>query len=272
MRAIKLAREAAEGNGTVYTLGPVIHNPQVVEHLKKSKIIPVEDIKGLSEGDTVLIRSHGVTEEMEEDIRRKKLNLIDATCPKVKRAQKICKHLAEDYSRVFIIGKSEHPEVQGILSRGSGKAKVISTPEEAAAEERFSDAGILVQTTFRKEKFYEIVSEILKKGRIIKIDNTICEETITRQEEVSDLSLKVDLMYVVGGKNSSNTKRLFEASGKNVRTLYIETPEEITPGQLTGKKRIGIVSGASTPIDTVNRIEAQIKTELKKIQKGRNQD
>ncbi|NLB35437.1 MAG: 4-hydroxy-3-methylbut-2-enyl diphosphate reductase [Elusimicrobia bacterium] len=267
MRAIKLAREAAQGDVRVYTLGPVIHNPQVVESLEKSNIISVDDIKGLSGGDTVLIRSHGITEELEEEIRRKKLNIIDATCPKVKRAQRICTNLAENYSKVFIIGISEHPEVQGILSRGSGRAKVISSLEEAAKEEKFRDAGILVQTTYRTEKFYEIVSELLKKGRVIKIENTICEETITRQEEVSELSLKVDLMYVVGGKNSSNTKRLFESSSKNVTSLYIETPEEISPRQLTGKKRIGIVSGASTPIDTVNRIEERIKKELKKSKK-----
>lgn len=266
MRAIKLAQEEADGNGAVYTIGPVIHNPQVVESLIKSNIIPLENSEGLNKGDTVLIRSHGVTEEMEADILRRGLKLIDATCPKVKRAQRICKNLSDDFSRVYIVGISEHPEVQGIVSRAAGKARVISSVEEALREDRFNNAGILVQTTFRREKFYEIVGELIKKGRVIKIDNTICEETITRQEEVSALSSKVDLMYIVGGKNSSNTKRLYEASKKNVKTLYIETPAEINPEQLTGKKRIGIVSGASTPIDTVNRIEEKLKIEIK-IQK-----
>ncbi len=268
-RAVETARRAAGKHGSVYTLGPIIHNPQAVEKLAESNIIPVDDIKGLEETDTVLIRSHGITAEFEAEIRCRGFNLVDATCPKVKRAQRICSGLGEEFSRVIIIGLPEHPEVKGIVSRAGGKAVVISSLGEAAALDEFPDAGVLVQTTFRVEKFYSIVSELLKKSRVLKIHNTICEETLSRQSEVREIARKVDILYVAGGRNSSNTKRLYEAVSGRVEAYCIEVPDEISPDRLTGKKRIGIVAGASTPIGTVDSIENKIREEVNKNKEGK---
>jgi len=257
-RSIKMAEEAAE-KGTVYTLGPVIHNPQVVEKLKKNSIIPLNKLEDINEPGTVLIRSHGVTKEEEKQLRSRGLKIIDATCPKVKRAHRICDDLAQNFSRVFIVGIKSHPEVKGILSRAWGKGEVISSVEELAEIDSFDEAGVLTQTTFRKEKFFEIVSNMLKNAKVLKVHNTICEETVNRQNELYEIARNIDILIVLGGKNSSNTKRLYEIGKELVETYHIEIPDEIDPGWLKGKTAIGIVTGASTPLNLVSEVEKRIK-------------
>ncbi|MFC2060914.1 4-hydroxy-3-methylbut-2-enyl diphosphate reductase [Elusimicrobiota bacterium] len=257
-RAVKMAEDSAE-TGKVYTLGPIIHNPQVVEKLRKSNIIDVIKIDEIEENSTVLIRSHGITSEKEEDLCNRKLNVIDATCPKVKKTHRICRDLSEKYDKVFIIGIKSHPEVIGILSRAHEKGVVISSVEEAADVPETDNAGVLVQTTFRRKKFFDIVSELMKKSSVIEIHNTICEETVNRQKELEAVAENADILFVIGGKNSSNTKRLYEMSCEIVESYHIEKPEDIDDSWLKDKRRIGLISGASTPINMVEKVENKIK-------------
>jgi 4-hydroxy-3-methylbut-2-enyl diphosphate reductase len=267
-RAIRMAEEAASNGGNVYTLGPIIHNPQVVEKLEHNGIIPINDLEEIENPGTVLIRSHGVTVQDEEKLRSRGLEIIDATCPKVKRAHRICESLAEKYSKVIIIGKKSHPEVIGILSRASSKGGVISSVEELDELPDFKGAGILAQTTLRKQTFFEIVGEVLKKTKVLEIHNTLCEETVNRQKELQDIVKKIDLLIVIGGKNSSNTKRLYEKGNELIETYHIEVSDEIQAKWLKGKSRVGIVTGASTPVSLVEEVEKKILSLIKITKEG----
>jgi len=266
-RAIQLAEKAASGGKRVYTLGPIIHNPQVVENLKKKDIIN-KNIGSIENSSTVLIRSHGVTLEDEEKLKALNAEVIDATCSIVKHVHKICGELAEEFGRVFVIGIKSHPEVKGILSRAAGKAVVLSSVNEARKISSFSGAGVIAQTTFRQKDFFNIVSELVKKARILKIYNTICSETINRQKELKEIAEKVDVLFVIGGKNSSNTKRLFEMGSSIVQTYHLETPDELECDMIRGKKTVGIVTGASTPIEMVNKIENKLFLIKKNCKEG----
>ncbi|MGM0567813.1 MAG: 4-hydroxy-3-methylbut-2-enyl diphosphate reductase [Elusimicrobiota bacterium] len=254
--------EAAASDYPVYTMGPIIHNPQVVENLRKNNIIDITSKGGAedtNEGDSILIRSHGIPYEEELHLKNLNLNIIDATCPKVKKAQKIFSKLAHKYDRVFIVGKKTHPEVKGIISRAPGKGFVLSGPEEAGKISPGRNAGVLVQTTYRRELFFKTVFELLKKFNVVEAHNTICEETINRQKELKILAQKVDIIFIIGGKNSSNTKRLFELSKELIESYHVETPDEVLPEYIKGKQNIGIATGASTPMEIVEEIENKIK-------------
>ncbi len=258
-QAIKKAYSAA-AEGEVVTMGPIIHNPQVVEKLRRNNIIDKNcgagSIKG---GSTVLIRSHGIPLSAEKKLKEKGCRIIDATCRKVKKAQKIFSKLAARYDRVFIAGIKTHPEVRGILSRAPSKGVVISGPREAAEVSGGKNAGIIAQTTFRREKFFQTVFEILNRFDIVEMHNTICQETVCRQDELGRMAALADIFFVVGGKNSSNTKRLFELAGEKGRAYHIETADEISPYHLKGGDKIGIATGASTPVEIVEEIEDKIK-------------
>ncbi len=257
-RSVNIARKAAQ-SGKAYTIGALIHNPVVVNQLKKINIIPVKDIKEIKTDSPVLIRSHGITVGQEEEIKKRGLKIIDATCPKVKRAQRICRDLSKEFKVVYIVGGSDHPEVKGILSRAKGNGKVISGIEEARALKYKKEVGILAQTTFRKDIFFEIIGELVKKAGVIKIYNTICEETLIRQQELKKITDKIDLLLVIGGKNSSNTKKLFERAKGLTKTYHVEDSSGVDTAYLNNVKKIGIITGASTPIETVIKIEEKIR-------------
>ncbi len=264
--AIKKARAAAAG-GKIYTLGPIIHNPQVVENLRRNNIIDKSSSPaGINSGSCVLIRSHGIPLNTERELEKKNCRIVDATCPKVKKAQEIFSGLAEKYGKVFIVGKKTHPEVKGIISRVPLKGIVLLSPEEAKKIKPGKKAGIIAQTTFRREVFFATVFEIIKKFDVVEVHNTICQETVCRQEELKKLANKVDVLFIAGGKNSSNTKRLFELGCEIVDTYHVETPEEIKPSHLMGRVNIGIATGASTPVEIVEELEKKIK-EIKNLNK-----
>jgi 4-hydroxy-3-methylbut-2-enyl diphosphate reductase len=252
-----MAIEASNRN-KVYTLGPIIHNPQVVEKLEKKGIISIKNTVNIKEPGIILIRSHGITIAEELKIKNLGFEIIDATCPKVKHAHKICEDLAGKYSKIFIIGIKSHPEVKGILSRAAGKGEVFSSIKEVQKLKNFNSGGILAQTTFREEKFFEIVGKLIQKTKVLKIHNTICEETVNRQKELSKLAGDVEVLLVIGGKNSSNTKRLYEMGKELLQTYHIEIPDEIDTEWFKGKEKIGIVTGASTPLSLVEKLEEKI--------------
>lgn len=245
-RAIKIARENAAPDGSACTLGPIIHNPQMVERLKDEGIGTIDCLDDLKRGK-VIIRSHGVGPETYEKAEAMGLECVDATCPHVKKAQLSAKELAEEGRFVVIVGEKEHPEVHSIVQWAGGNVAVIETVAEAASVPNVSRLGIISQTTFSGERFREIVSALLDKSRDIRVMRTICTATDQRQRAARELASKVDVMLVIGGKNSANTTRLAQLCAKICRTYHIETAEELRPAWFDNIEKIGITAGASTP-------------------------
>ncbi len=255
-RAINMvleAREKTEGN--IFTLGPIIHNPQMVEELRRRGIIPVDDVHGIKDG-TIVFRTHGICEEEEEDIKLKGLNSIDATCPFVRRVRKKAKFLQKNGYKVVIVGDKNHPEVKSVLSYLHNDGIVLQKPTPVIAKK----VGVVSQTTQDKETFFNIICGLAEGAEELRIYNTICESTWIRQNEVALLASKVDAVLIAGGKNSSNTTKLYNIA-KNIqsRTYHIETEDDINPEWFSGLKSVGITGGASTPDDILNNVERYVK-------------
>jgi len=245
-RAIKLARENASSDGTSCTLGPIIHNPQMVERLKSEGVGTVERLSDLPQGK-IIIRSHGVGPETYEEAEAKGLDVVDATCPHVKKAQLSAKELSDEGYHVVIIGEQRHPEVQSIWKWAGGHADIVETEAEAEALPSIARLGIVSQTTFSGERFRSIVSVLLEKSRDVRILRTICTATDQRQKATKELAARVDAMIVIGGKNSANTTRLAQICSDICPTHHIETADELDPTWFENIEKIGITAGASTP-------------------------
>ncbi len=260
-RAINMAYDAEkEASDEIYTLGPIIHNPQVVSKLEESKIYAKKTLTDIKNG-TVIIRSHGVTLEEINAAKNKSLKIVDATCPFVKKAQEHAEELNKDGYFIVVVGEKDHPEVKSIVSYGGKNVIVLESAEDVAKISRVKKMGIVAQTTQSIENFRAIVSECLKKAGEIKVFNTICNATYVRQTESTELASKVDCMIVVGGKNSANTNRLAEVCKKiQENTHHIETKSELKPAWFEGVKKVGITAGASTPNWIIEEVANLVKS------------
>ena len=245
-RAIEIARQNASTDGTSSTLGPIIHNPQMVERLRSEGVGTVGSLDEMEDG-LVIIRSHGVGPKVYEEAESRGLELVDATCPHVKKAQLSAKLLSEEGYTVVIVGEKNHPEVKSIFEWAGGDAVVVDSIEEAEAVAPCVRLGIVAQTTFSGAKFKEIVLHLLDKSNDVRIVRTICTATDQRQEAAIKLARQVDLMLVIGGKNSANTTRLAQLCAKECQTYHIETAAELQDEWFDKIKKIGITAGASTP-------------------------
>jgi len=245
-RAIKIARENASEDGTSCTLGPIIHNPQMVERLKAEGVGTVDRLEELPEG-TIIIRSHGVGPEVYQEAEERGLRVVDATCPHVKKAQLSAKELVDEGYNVVIIGEKQHPEVKSIFEWSGRKARVLETEAEAKELDSCAKLGIVCQTTFSGAKFRQIAMHLLEKSRDVRILRTICTATDQRQAAAIDLAQHVDLMLVIGGKNSANTTRLAQLCNEYCLTYHIETAAELRDEWFDKIEKIGITAGASTP-------------------------
>lgn len=250
--------EATEKYQSVYSFGPLIHNRDFVAELEEKGIKVIEDIKELKgNGITVIIRSHGVRPATLEKLKRRGVNIIDATCPKVRRAQLYAEKLKQEGYFVIIVGEKDHPEVKGLLGY-AGKNSAIYSEDLKLRHKRI---GIVPQTTLDFEHFYNAVRNLLPKVTEMKIYNTICDETILRIKEALALAQKVDIMIVIGGKNSANTTRLYQIC-KSIKPAYhVESVNDIDWAWFKGIKSVGITAGASTPEEQI----AQVIDYLKKI-------
>jgi 4-hydroxy-3-methylbut-2-enyl diphosphate reductase len=245
-RAIKLAQDVASKK-RVYTLGPLIHNPQEVKRLQNQGISPISTLKRAKEG-VLLIRSHGIDPKKILEGKRKGLKIIDATCPYVKKAQRLAKSLKEEGYKVVIIGEKKHPEVLGIKAAAGERALILENSCQAERLPASKKIGVVAQTTQSPENFKEVVARLLDKSEELKVYNTICDSTFARQEAAQKLASQVDLVIVIGGYNSANTRRLAEICRKRrVKTYHLEEARELDPRWLKGKRRIGVTAGASTP-------------------------
>ena len=245
-RAIEIARQNASTDGTSSTLGPIIHNPQMVERLKNEGVGTVASLGEMEDG-LVIIRSHGVGPKVYEEAESRGLELVDATCPHVKKAQLSAKLLSEEGYTVVIIGEKNHPEVKSIFEWTTHGAHIIETEAEAEELPRIGKLGIVSQTTFSAKRFQTIVSRLLEKSREIKILRTRCTATDLRQKAALELAENVDMMLVIGGKNSANTSRLAQICATKCKTYHIETVAELQDDWMKGVNKIGITAGASTP-------------------------
>jgi len=240
--AFKIAKAKRQG---VYTLGPIIHNPQVVDKLKEQGIIPLEDFRSRKDIKALIIRTHGIPLSLSQEISSLGFEIIDATCPFVKKAQYYAKLLSEEGYQVVILGEKNHPEVKGIMSYAND---VIIVDLKTPLPKLKSKVGIVVQTTQSLEALKTLLSETIIHAKEIKVYNTICNSTALRLKETETIARKVDIMIVVGGKNSANTTQLTRfCKSLPVPTYHIETSSEIKEEWIKGVKRLGITAGASTP-------------------------
>ena len=255
-------KELEENSGKIYTFGPIIHNEQVVEDLNKKGIEVidiVEQLKEIKEG-TVVIRSHGVAKEIYDILEQQKLKMVDATCPFVKKIHNIVLDESNNGKTVIIIGNDNHPEVEGIKGWVNGEVIVINKEEqiEKLSLPEQTKACIVSQTTFNHNKFKYLVEIIRKKGYDITVVNTICNATHVRQVEAQKISSKVDGMIVIGGKNSSNTQKLYDICRNECEnTFYVQTVKDLNLHELKSLKSIGITAGASTPKNIIEEVRTE---------------
>ncbi len=265
-RAVKLANEAPEKypDKKISTLGPIIHNPQVVEQLSRLGVEPA-DLNRDPEPGVVIIRSHGITRKLAEELKeRPDLTLIDATCPFVRRAQEIVAKMSSAGYQVIIIGEPDHPEVAGLISYGEPQnTRVVTSlndiPDTFFNNRRPSRIALLAQTTQSQQLYNEIAAALLTIKGELRCFNTICNATSDRQSEALQLAKECDCMLIIGGRNSANTNRLHELSlEKQPNSYHVETAEDLHPEWFSQKKSIGISAGASTPQWLIDEIVARI--------------
>ena len=249
-RAVEMANEAADSDGKSYTLGPIIHNPQVVGRLESKGVSPIQEVSDIDEG-TMIIRSHGVGPAIYEEAEEKGLNILDATCPHVKKAQQDAKSVIEDgmtLMTLVILGEKNHPEVKSINLWANNKGIIIEDEESAQKLQIVEKMGVVVQTTFSQFKFNSIIEILEKKSKNLKVFKTICNATQERQNSAVELARNVDLMIVIGGKNSGNTNRLAEVCRDvGCTTYHIETSTELQLEWFNRVQTVGVTAGASTP-------------------------
>lgn len=268
-RAINLARTNAQSltGKKASTLGPIIHNPQMVARLAEEGVGCVNSLDEVQDNETVIIRSHGVEPEIYQEIQKRHLNLVDATCPHVKRAQIAAYELSKTCDFVIIIGEKKHPEVKSILgwamsSKKDNRVKIIETLKEAEALPQMGKVGVVSQTTFSDEDFRSIINVLLTKTNDMHVVRTICTATKQRQTAALELASQVDLMLVIGGRNSANTTRLAELCATKTKTIHLETADELKEEWFSDKtiKKIGMTAGASTPDWIIREVYSKWKT------------
>jgi (E)-4-hydroxy-3-methyl-but-2-enyl pyrophosphate reductase len=245
--AISVAERVLAEENDVYSLGPIIHNRDVVERLAKNGLKTVGNVEEIKSG-TVLIRSHGAAPEQIAKLREKGLNIVDATCVLVKRVQRIARELEMDGYKVVVIGDENHPEIKAVVGC---VMDVVVIADESDLHKLPGNAklGIVCQTTQSPEHFGDMLSAI-GRGDFseLKVINTLCKESIKRQESAVQLCRRVDIMFVLGGLESSNTRRLAELCKKvNSQTFHLQNWNELDQSVLAGKKNAGVTAGASTP-------------------------
>jgi (E)-4-hydroxy-3-methyl-but-2-enyl pyrophosphate reductase len=246
--AISTAEKVLAEKGRIYSLGPIIHNPDVVQRLAQKGLVTVDNVEQIPAGATVLIRSHGAGAEQIANLKEKNAEIIDATCVLVKRMQEIAAQMEEEGYKVVIVGDREHPEVQAVVGCVK-QAVVVGDEDDIKTIGGNGRLGVVCQTTQSPEFFVQMLSAIAKSGfNEMKVINTLCKEAIKRQQAAVDLCRKVDIMFVLGGLASANTRKLAELCKKyNKKTFHLQSWEEFDKRQVLDCRVAGITAGASTP-------------------------
>lgn len=266
-RAVEGSFEQIKNNNNkrIYCLGELVHNKQVIEKLEKEGITLIDNIDDIEkENAKVIIRAHGIRKEIYMKAKENNIDIIDYTCPFVLKIHNIVDEYKENGYYIFVVGNNAHPETQGTISFCGDNYSVIETEEDISDSinklqiSNIKKLLIIVQTTFSEKKFENIqkqINDILDKSINVVVKNTICTATSQRQKETEELSKKVDFMIIIGGKNSSNTKKLYEISSKNCeQTVLIETVKELNVEKIKEFNKIGIMAGASTPQESIDEV------------------
>ncbi|MCR5177698.1 MAG: 4-hydroxy-3-methylbut-2-enyl diphosphate reductase [Lachnospiraceae bacterium] len=244
----------------IFTWGPIIHNDAVVNEYMERGAVPIDEDEGLPKDTSdgiVVIRSHGVSKSVYDKIRDAGYEIADATCPFVKRIHRLVSEASEEGRSVIVIGDAGHPEVRGIVGWAGGDVTVIGSVSEAGQLVRDPEKRVTVvsQTTFRRQKFQEIVEIIRQKEYDMNIVDTICNATGERQSEAEQLAGEVDAMLVVGDSRSSNSRKLYEICSRICpHTVFVHSPEDLKETLSPGFKRVGITAGASTPQKIIEEV------------------
>ncbi len=275
-RAVDTVYGQINTDKTIYTYGPIVHNEEVVRELEEQGVSVLEDtsqLKALSTG-SVIIRAHGIPREVHGILENQGLECIDATCPFVKRIHNIVDQASKEGKYVVVVGNDRHPEVEGIKGWCNGPVSAVETVEEVEAlcerlDEEIQRLGIVreafeicivSQTTFNYNKFQDIVEIFQKKGYNIYIVNTICNATEERQKSAQSLAKEADVMIVIGGKHSSNTRKLYEICKKEcANTYYIQTLEDLHLEIPKAATLVGITAGASTPNKLIEEVQNYVR-------------
>ena len=259
-RALEVARRAAtDARGPINTLGPLIHNPGVIAELRASGIGVVSRPEQVEEG-TIILRSHGVPREIKEELLNSGLTVLDATCRFVKSAQEKAARLKERGYIVVILGEKDHPEVLALRSYAGEESVVVESPADLPSELPGNRVGVVVQTTQSQERLADLVAYLAPRSRELLVYNTICSATEQRQAAAISMAADVDVVIVVGGRDSGNTRRLAElCTGVQPRTHHIESADELEPRWFTEARSVGITAGASTPADQIDAVIRRIR-------------
>jgi len=258
-RTIRMTMEALnKDKNRVYSLGQIIHNPQMVRRLEELGLNVVSDINEIKEG-IFIVRSHGLPDNYIRELKKRGLKIIDATCPFVKKVQEKARVLKKQGYELIIVGDSQHPEIKGVLSAVSEKATVISTKDEAELVSG-KRVGVVFQTTFPLSWAQDIVAGLLDGCQELKVYNTLCFETLNRQKEAIEMARVVDVMIVVGGKNSANTTNLAKITAScGCPTYHIEEARELQSEWFDGVCSVGLTAGASTQSLLIDEVVSNLK-------------
>ena len=261
----KVYEQIGKTEKPIYTYGPIIHNEQVVGDLQEKGVEVIDTLEELKtiRDAVVVIRSHGVGKDVYDILKENGVEIVDATCPYVKKIHRIVEKQTAEGRRVLIVGSEDHPEVQGIKGWGDERTKVIENMDDFRRLELPEDEKLCIvsQTTFNYKKFQDMVEKISKTRYDITVLNTLCTATQERQVEAMRIASQVDVMLVIGGKHSSNTQKLYDICRKECKnTYYIQTLGDFNPECISSVRSVGITAGASTPNNIIEEVHTKCQS------------
>ena len=266
-RAVEMVEEALETGDTVRSLGPLIHNEQEMQRLGKQGVATISDPVQIKRGETAVIRAHGVTPQVQKELEEKASKVVDATCPFVTRVQKLAARAAEQDRHVVVVGSPDHPEMIGVKGYAPDHAFVIRDETEVASLPRLRNPLVVSQTTIKAKTFFDTAEAVKSKTEDeVQVVNTICSATRDRQDAARALAGMVDAFYIIGGRHSSNSRKLLAVCEEQCRKSFlIETEDEIDPHDLEGVEKVGLTAGASTPNWLIEKIVKHLEEIGKKL-------
>ena len=260
-RAVEMVEEALQEGDTVRTLGPLIHNDQEMERLATHGVSTISAPVQIQRGETAVIRAHGVTPQIEAELREKASKVVDATCPFVTKVQKLASRAAAQDRHVVVVGNPDHPEMIGVFGYAPEHSFIVRDVEEVAALPRLRNPLVVSQTTIKLQNFYDVAEAVKAKADgETQIVNTICSATRDRQDAARALAGEVDVFYIIGGRHSSNSRKLLAVCQEQCeKSFLIETENEINAEDLRGAQRVGLTAGASTPNWLIEKIGKRLE-------------
>jgi 4-hydroxy-3-methylbut-2-enyl diphosphate reductase len=260
-RAVDMVEDALKAGDTVRGLGPLIHNTQEMERLEAEGVRTISEPVQIARHETAVIRAHGVTPKVEQELKERSAKVVDATCPFVTRVQKLAARAAENDRHVVVIGNPDHPEMIGVKGYAPAHAFVVRDAGEVMALPRLKNPLVVSQTTIKAQTFFDAAEAVKQNSEgETQVINTICSATRDRQDAARALAGQVDAFYIIGGRHSSNSLKLLAVCQEQCpKSFLIETPEEINAADLSGVENVGVTAGASTPKWLIDQVTARLE-------------